>query len=180
MLAKQLPEPVLAVFRQGRTAEFTTLNKSGAPVTWPTLPFFDEATDRFFITTSIAFPEKVYSVRRTPRVALHYSDPTGSGLVAPPIVLIQGDAVAPDEIHTEIAGFEPQLREVFRRQPSSQLYSANFLTRYLFDWYYMRLTITITPRRILWWPGGDQSQLPLSLEVVQPDAVTGKEGTHVE
>jgi hypothetical protein len=176
MLAKQLPEPVLAVFRQGRTAEFTTLNKSGAPVTWPTLPFFDEATDRFFITTSIAFPEKVYNVRRTPRVALHYSDPT----VAPPIVLIQGDAVAPDEIHTEIAGFEPQLREVFRRQPSSQLYSANFLTRYLFDWYYMRLTITITPRRILWWPGGDQSQLPLSLEVVQPDAVTGKEGTHVE
>ena len=98
MLVKQLPEPVLAVFRQGRTAEFTTLNKSGAPVTWPTLPFFDEAADRFIVTTSIAFPDKVYNVRRTPRVALHYSDPTGSGLAAPPIVLVQGDAVAPDEL----------------------------------------------------------------------------------
>lgn len=146
MLAKQLPEPVLAVFRQGRTAEFTTLNKSGAPVTWPTLPFFDEATDRFIVTTSIAFPDKAYNVRPA-RLGWRCTIRTqpAAGWRRHPIVLIQGDAVAPTRsvprspaLNRNSARFSPPaLEQDLQRQMCT-------LTRYLFDWYYMRLTITIT------------------------------------
>ncbi len=163
-LIEQLPAHVLAVFSEFRTCEFSTINKSGEPVTWPTLPFCDPPNNRFVITTSIGLPEKVFIVRRNPKVALHFSDPTASGLVEPPSVLIQGDAQAPDRVSTEIAGFEEALREVFRRQPSSTMYSSNPIMRYFFDWYYMRLTIEVTPRRILWWDKGDTSRSPQMME----------------
>jgi len=33
------------------------------------------------------------------------------------------------------------------------------------DWYFMRLLIYITPRSIRWWPNGDFSQAPQTVEV---------------
>lgn len=78
----------------------------------------------------------------------------------PTRVLVQGDAEAPDAVTTSLDGFEDELRKVLRRQPAGSLYSSNPLTRYVFDWYYMRLMIHVTPRRILWWPGGDFSRRP--------------------
>jgi hypothetical protein len=163
----RLPREVAAVFRAFRTCEFSTLARDGTPITWPTLPFYDEAKGRFLVTTSIGLPQKVFNVRRNPRVSLLFSDPTASGLDAPPAVLVQGDASAPDEVVTELRGFEDALRQVFERQPESGMYSANPLMRALFDWYYMRLMITVTPVRLLWWPRGDFGREPLQLEVAQ-------------
>jgi hypothetical protein len=160
-----LPNLVEQVFRQFRTCEFSTIAKDGTPITWPTLPFWDAPNQRFLITTSIALTQKVQNVRRNPKVALFFSDPTASGLSSPPAVLVQGDASAPDQVVTSITGFEEALKEVFRRQPSSALYSSNRLTQWLMDWYYMRLTITIVPRRIMWWPQGDMSATPVELKV---------------
>jgi Pyridoxamine 5'-phosphate oxidase len=150
-----LPPEVEAVFRNFRTCEFTTLAKDGTPITWPTLPFWDAAQGRFLVTTSIAFPQKAFNVRRNPRVSLLFSDPTGSGLSGAPAVLIQGDATAPDQIVTEVEGSEEGLKMVFQRQPSSGIYSGSALMRRVMDWYYMRLLIYVTPRRIQWWPAGD-------------------------
>jgi hypothetical protein len=164
VLTNQLPDAVLAVFREFRTCEFSTLSKRGAPVTWPTLPFLDAQAGKFLVTTSIGLPEKVFNVRRTPRVSLLFSNSTASGLQDPPTVLVQGDAVASDEIQTSIVGYEAILQEVFRRQPASKIYSSNFLMRRLFDWYYMRLRIEVTPRRILWWEKGDYSRAPQVIE----------------
>jgi hypothetical protein len=45
------------------------------------------------------------------------------------------------------------------------MYGANRLTRYLMGWYYMRLYISVRPRRILFWPYGDFTQEPLEVEV---------------
>src|SRR5438552_12894835 len=101
-----IPPDVAAVFREFRTCECTTLSKDGSPVTWPTFPFWRSDTETFIITTSIGFPQKVFNVRRNPRVALLFSDPTASGLNAPPAVLVQGDATAPDEVISTIKGFE--------------------------------------------------------------------------
>jgi hypothetical protein len=70
-------------------------------------------------------------------------------------------------VSTAVIGFEEVLREVFRRQPASQMYSSNPITRWLFDWYYMRLTITITPHRILWWEQGDVTKPAQVVEGVQ-------------
>lgn len=149
-----VPTEVEAVFREFRTCEFSSLAKDGTPITWPTLPFWDADTQRFIVTTSIGFPQKVYNVRRDGRVALLFSDPTASELDHPPSVLIQGDAVAPDEIVTTIKGIEDGLRLTYERQPGSMIYSANPLTRYFADWYYMRLLMTVTPRAMFQWPAG--------------------------
>ena len=156
----ELPPEVEAVFREFRTCEMSTLARDGTPITWPTLPFWRPDEGRFMITTSIGLPQKAFNVRRDPRVSLLFSNPTASGLTDPPVVLVQGDAEAPDAVETSVEGFEDELREVFRRQPASGFYSSNPLTRYLFDWYYMRVMIHVTPRRILWWPGGDYQRSP--------------------
>ena len=160
-----LPPEVEAVFREFRTCEFSTLARDGTPITWPTLPFYEAARGRFVVTTSIGLPQKALNVRRDPKVALFFSEPTASGLVTPPAVLVQGDAVAPNEVVTTVAGFEEQFEEVFRRQPASTMYSANPLARAYFDWYYMRLMMYVTPRRIRWWPNADFAAPPRDLEL---------------
>ena len=160
-----LPPDVAKVFQEYRACEFTTLAKDGTPITWPTLPFYDADAGRFVVTTSVAFPQKAFNIRRDPRVSLLFSDPTGSGLVEPPAVLIQGDAEAPDRVDTLIRGYEERLKLVFQRQPSSGIYSGNPLMRRYFDWYYMRLLIVVTPRRIRWWPQGDFTQASREIEL---------------
>lgn len=161
----RLPPEIERVFAEFRVCEFTTLAKDGTPITWPTLPFYDAAAGRFIVTTSVAFPQKAFNVRRDPRVSLLFSDPTASGLTDPPAVLIQGDAEAPDRVDTAIRGYEERLRLVFQRQPSGGIYSSNPLMRRYFDWYYMRLQITVTPRRMRWWPKGDFTQAPHSIAI---------------
>jgi hypothetical protein len=160
-----LPSEVEDVFREFRTCELSTLARDGTPITWPTLPFWQPDKGRFIITTSISLPQKAFNVRRNPRVSLLFSNPTASGLQNPPAVLVQGEAEAPDEVVTSIAGFEDEMRRVYRWQPSARLYSSNALLRYLMDWYCMRLLIHVTPRRILWWTGGELWQEPLELEM---------------
>jgi Pyridoxamine 5'-phosphate oxidase len=159
-----LPSEIGDVFREFRTCELSTLARDGTPITWPTLPFWRSDEGRFMITTSISLAQKAFNVRRNPRVSLLFSEPEASGLDNPPAVLVQGDAEAPEEIVTTAAGFEDELRRTYRRQPASRAYGNNPLTRYLMDWYYMRLMIHVTPRRVLWWPGGDFWNEPFELE----------------
>jgi hypothetical protein len=161
----KLPSEVEDVFEEFRTCEMSTLARDGTPITWPTLPFWYSAEKRFTITTSIGLAQKALNVRRNPRVSLLFSNPTASGLEDPPAVLVQGDAEAPEEIQTSVAGFAEELRKVYRRQPASKVYGNNPLTRRSMDWYFMRLMIHVTPRRILWWPGGDFWREPFELRM---------------
>ncbi len=164
MNTRSIPSEVQAVFREFRTCEFSTFAKNGTPITWPTAPFLLES-GQFIITSSIGIAQKIHHVRRNPRVSLLFSDPTATRLADPPAVLVQGDAKAPDEIMTTTAGFEEQFRTIFQRQPASSLYCSNALTRYLFDWYYMRLLIYVTPCHITWWEHGDFARTLQELEV---------------
>jgi hypothetical protein len=164
-LHTSLPPAVQEVFHEFRTCEMATLARDGSPITWPTMPFWRPNEGRFLITTSIGLPHKAFHIRHNPHVSLLFSDPTASGLTNPPAVLVQGDAEAPDEVETSLEGFEDELRRVLQRQPAGGNYSGNPLTRYLFDWYYMRLMIYLTPRRILWWPAGDFERSPLEAEI---------------
>ncbi len=169
----QLPSTVETVFQEFFTCEFTTIAKDGTPITWPILPIYRPALMQFVIMTPIGLAQKTLNIRRNPRVSLLFSDPTGSDLISPPAVLVQGDAEAPDEILPSFAALdedlrtamEMQARKLFRRQPAVASYTSNPLMRYLFDWYFMRLTIYITPRRILWWDAGDFTRTPYELEV---------------
>lgn len=162
----QLPADVADVLRSFYTCEVTTVNRQGQPMTWPTLTYFDEPNGQMFFAVSIAFPVKAQNARRHPQVSLLYSDPTGSQLADPPAVLVQGEAVVADVLDL----FEPRWTALTRlatqRQPDSSAFTSNKIARRLFDWYlFKRIGITVTPTRILVWPGRDFSSTPQIVEV---------------
>ena len=164
-MALLLPEEVVTTLREFRTCELTTIGRDGYPSTWPTSASFEPDAGRFVLTTSIAFPQKALNIRRNPRVSMLYSDPTASALEAPAAVLVQGDAVAPDEIRTSVRGMERYWRDtIFRRQPATDALGRNPIMRWLMDWYFMRLQIVVTPRVITWWPAGEFAIAPRRLD----------------
>ena len=165
MLDLSLPSEVTTVFETFRCCEFTTLNKQGMPVTWPVSAVYFPERAQFVITTSISFPQKVWNIRRNPKVSLLFSDPTGSGLTNPPIVLVQGSAMVSDEIVVLNEDMKRFWRELYQRQPSSRIYSSNALSRKLMSWYFIRWCISITPHSIHWYPEGNIQQAGQTIEV---------------
>ena len=176
-LTSALPPAVVDVFNHFFTAELTTLGREGAPITWPIMPIFWARRGLFVTLTSIGLPQKAFNLRRNPQAALLFSDPTGNELAHPPAVLVKGEATVADGIITSRADADPELfevmlsqaRKMIQRQPAMSLYMSSPITRYLMDWYFMRLLITIRPRSILWWEGGDFSRAPHRLEVSDVD-----------
>jgi hypothetical protein len=147
MNAPPLEPDLLRVVERYRTCEFATISRTGVPVAWPTSPVRrDDGT--FLISTSIGMPQKALNVRRDPKVALLFSDPTGSGVDGAPELLVQGTAVCPDEIKTSPAGAEDLWRQLYEYQPAGKSHDANVLMRWFMDWYFMRLYITVTPTAI--------------------------------
>jgi len=156
-----VPPEVMEVFTEFRTCEFTTLSRKGTPMTWPVDAIIKPPeSEQFVFCTSIGLPQKAFNIRRNPHVSFLFSNPTGSELEDPPHVLVQGDAEAPDEIHSIMPGTKKQLVNLAKRQPASSMFSSNPLMRYLMDFYYMRIFISVTPRRVLWWDPGDYTSDP--------------------
>jgi hypothetical protein len=140
--------------------------KDGTPITWPLAARYYSEQNHFLLTTSIGLPQKAFNIRRNSHVSLLFSDPTGSGLNNPPAVLVQGDAIASDKVITAVDGFEDYWREtIFRRQPNSEVISKFGIMRKLMDWYYMRIMLYVTPKKVTWWQQGDFSQSPQTVEV---------------
>ena len=151
-----------------RTCEFTTLFRDGSPQTWPVSPRLLE-DGRFFLCTSIALPQKAFNIRRNPRVSMLFSEPTGSGVTDPGAVLLQGAAIVADRVVADIAT-EPDLAALLEtlsaRQPASAFMST-WLGRRLFPFYYVRLIMFVTPRRVFLWPTRDFSSAPVELNVTE-------------
>jgi hypothetical protein len=165
MPALTLPADIEAVIRGFYTCEFTTVNQHGQPMTWPSVPYFNGPEGRIVCAVSIAFPVKAFNARRHRQVSLLYSDPTGSGLDHPPAVLVQGDAAV-----AEILEYTPDIiglfKTVSRRQPDSRRFTNNRIVRRLFVWYlFQRISLTVTPRRIVAWPDGDFTATPTTIEI---------------
>ncbi|MFF4058333.1 pyridoxamine 5'-phosphate oxidase family protein [Streptomyces sp. NPDC001668] len=129
-----------------RTCEFVTLGRDGTPLAWPTAVRRRE-NGTLVLTTSLAFAQKALNIRRDGRVALLFSDPTGSGLTDPPHLFVGGRAECPDDIRTGPQDLEDYWRMLFERQPHSRAYLSRPMRR-LMDWYYLRLVITVTPEQL--------------------------------
>jgi len=159
----ELPADVVDVLRRTFTAEITTVNRAGQPMTWPSVTYFDEAEGRIICAVSIAYPVKAYNARRHPQVSLLYSDPTGSGLDRPRTVLVQGTAEV-----AEVLDYPPDIIGLFAtvadRQPDSSRFTGNRVVRRLFNWYlFQRIALRITPDRVLAWPGDDDGAMPVEV-----------------
>src|SRR5688572_8476985 len=162
-----IPPAALEMLKRYRTCELSTMAKDGTPITWPLCPrLLDDG--RILLTTSIGLPQKAYNIRRNPKVSLLFSEPKASGVSEPGAVLVQGNATADDHIVTDMSSI-PELRRyfienIFARQPSGTMMSS-WLGRWLFEPYYMRILIYVTPTRIRWWPTRDFSAAPQEIEV---------------
>lgn len=164
----EFPPEILDVFDRFHTCKLTTLGRDSTPATWPVVFLYQPEAGSFLLTTSIGLPQKAFNIRRDAHVSLLFSEPTGSGLMDPPTVLVQGDASCPDEVVTHFVPYRDYLRRLYHLQPFGKAYGRDPLTRFLLDFYYMRLMVTVVPRRIHWWAGSDLTQRPEVVEV--PDA----------
>jgi hypothetical protein len=144
MFTSTRPTPEQAIVLAAyRTCEFATVTRRGTPMAWPIVTW-QRPDGSLVVTTSIGLPQKAINVRRTPEVAMLFSDATASGLTDPPQILVKGTASCPDEIVTDVSGLSEYWTRLMQRQPSGKSISSVFGRR-LMDVYYMRLIITVTP-----------------------------------
>ena len=168
-MTSTLPADVRDAFESFITCELTTVDAAKQPITWPVTPYYDQGGPTIDVTTGLGYPKKADDAARHPSVSLLFSDPTGSQLVDPPAVLIQGEAEVA-EVLDYIPAIIGLFKTVSRRQPESRRFTSNRIVRRLFIWYlFQRLSLTVTPRRILYWPNGDFDRMPTEIEMA--DAV---------
>ncbi|REE95042.1 pyridoxamine 5'-phosphate oxidase family protein [Thermomonospora umbrina] len=134
------------VLADTRVLEFTTITRSGLN-TRPMAGAWRPERGQILLTTPPSYAQKVLNVRHDGRVALLYSDFTGSGLSGSPAVMVQGTATAPDTVVApqDILDY---WRELFRRVPRDAEYLADKDLQASMDWYYRRLPIYVTPDRV--------------------------------
>lgn len=153
-----LPTEVQAVFARFITTEFTTVDRRGQPITWPLTPYYRPGGPCIDVTTGLGYPKKADDARANWRVALLFSDPTGSGIAAAPQVLVQGTADVDDrDLDAN--------RERYRRELAEKLpVAGGDLPPKAFDrwlsWYLTRVYVHVRPERIYAWKDGDVTAEP--------------------
>ncbi|MFI7027327.1 hypothetical protein ACIBK1_01305 [Microbispora rosea] len=155
------PAEILPVLEHTLTCEYASLTRTGAPITWPVAPYVAEDGRTVDVSTGLTYPSKAERARRDPRVALLFSDPTGSPVSGPPTVLVQGLATVRDadlQANTDL-----YLRRTLAKYPQSLARQPWFLVRRQV-WYWARIWIEVTPLRVLWWPDGRLDAPPLRWE----------------
>ena len=95
-MTASLPQEVREVFERFITCEFTTVDSRQQPIVWPVTPYYSPGAPTIDATTGLGYPKKADDARRNPRVAMLFSDPTGSGIDSGIQVLVQGTAEVDD------------------------------------------------------------------------------------
>jgi hypothetical protein len=154
------PAELLPVFDKSIVCEYASFTRAGEPITMPVTPYVS-ATGTLDISTGLTYPTKAERARRNPSVALLFSDPKGSGLTNPPVVLVQGKAAVRDQDLQ--ANTDRYMEESYRKIPSAYKGTPKVMLRNM-AYYYVRIWVEVTPARILWWPGGNTASPPQSWE----------------
>lgn len=153
-MTASLPADVQAVFDRFITTELTTVDRAGQPITWPVTPYYRPGGPCIDITTGLGYPKKADDARGNPLVALLFSDPTGSGLQDPPVVLVQGSADVDDRDLD--SNRERYARESAEKLPGMAKFQPLFR---LLPWYSTRIYVHIRPERVYVWRGGGEPEL---------------------
>ena len=157
-MTASLPEEVQAVFHRFITTELTTIDRHGQPITWPVTPYYSPGARCIDVTTGLGYPKKATDARNNPLVSLLFSDPTGSGLTDPPMVLVQGAADVDDrDLEANRVRYAAEAEE--KLPEAAKLMPAEAIKRRM-KWYYTRIYIHVRPERIYVWPRGDISVAP--------------------
>lgn len=157
-MTASLPADVQAVFDRFITTELTTIDQRGQPITWPVTPYYSPGAPCIDVTTGLGYPKKARDAAANPLVSLLFSDPTGSGLVDPPMVLVQGSAEVDDRDLD--ANRERYARESAQKLPDVGRLLPPRPVRRFFDWYFTRIYIHVRPERVYVWPRGEVAGEP--------------------
>jgi hypothetical protein len=149
------PPQLSEVFERSIACEYSSLTRSGAPVTLPTTPYVGDGT--LDISTGLSYPAKAERARRNPKVALLFADPIGIVDGRAPVVLVQGHAAVRDADLQ--ANTDRYVRVSMRKLPAVTKGQPKMLLR-RFAFYYARLWIEITPLRIRWWENRELTEAP--------------------
>jgi len=153
-----LPTEVQAVFGRFVTTEYTTIDRRGQPITWPVVPYYRPGGPCIDVSTALGTPKKADDAAANPQVALLFSDPTGSGLSDPPMVLVQGLADVDDRDLR--ANRDRYMRESLEKLPGTVKPPEVIKRLGVLDWYYERIYVHVRPQRVYVWPGGVISAAP--------------------
>jgi hypothetical protein len=153
-----LPQEVQQVFDRFITTEFTTVDRRGQPITWPLTPYYRLGGTCIDVTTGLGYPKKAKDARANPKVALLFSDPTGSGIDDAPQVLVQGTAHVDDDDLD--ANRERYRREIGEKLPAVKREMPPKAFDRLLGWYFTRIYIKVRPERVYVWPGADVTAEP--------------------
>jgi hypothetical protein len=148
-----LPPEICEVFDRFITTEYVTVDGRGQPIAWPVTPYHHREEGCVDVTTGIGYPKKADDAAKNPKVALLFSDPTGSGIEDAPMVLVQGTARVDEEDLK--ANRDRYAREGAAKLPAAQKGQPPKLLRGMFTWYYDRIYVHVRPERVYVWPGGD-------------------------
>jgi hypothetical protein len=154
-----LPPEVQRVFERFITTEYTTIDASGQPITWPVTPYYSSGDGAIDVTTGLGYPKKATDAARNPQVSLLFSDPTGSGIDDPCSVLVQGTAQVDDSNLVE--NRERYARESLAKLPATKSLYPPKPVRGVFDWYFMRIYVYVRPERVYVWEKGDFAGEPV-------------------
>ena len=147
-----IPEPVERLLETALVGELTVVDNGGRPVTYPLIPLYDG--DRIYMTSSALFSRKLDHIRANPKVSMSITDPVAVGGVTDRAT-IQGDArVIEDDPH---GGWERLLPIWEAKEPAIVAF---LKARVALPLFFERALIEITPRRVLYWEGGDAATTP--------------------
>lgn len=153
-----LPAAVQQVFDRFVTTEFTTVDRLGQPITWPLTPYYRPGDPCIDVTTGLGYPKKANDAQANPKVAMLFSDATGSGLERAPQVLIQGTANVDDRDLD--ANRERYRRELAEKLPAAERQMPPKMFDRFLGWYLTRIYIHVRPERIYVWTDGDPAREP--------------------
>jgi hypothetical protein len=153
-----LPPEIQRVFNSFITSEFTTIDRHGQPISWPVTPYYRPRDPCIDVTTGLGYPKKAEDARANPKVALLFSDPTGSGFDQAPQVLVQGTADVDDRdlAHNR----ERYTRESVEKLPATKKMLPPKPLRGLLNWYFTRIYVHVRPERVYVWPDCDATKEP--------------------
>ncbi len=157
-MTSSLPSAARDAFDRYITTEYATVDARQQPIVWPVTPYYEQGAPTIDVTTGIGYPKKADDAKRHPRVALLFSDPTGSRVEPAPQVLVQGTAEV-DEADLA-ANRDRYRREAVVKLPATKDMLPPRWMEGLFGWYFDRIYIKVRPERVFLWPEGDPTTEP--------------------
>ena len=155
-MTASLPQDVQQVFDRFITTEYTTIDGRGQPITWPVTPYYSPGAVTVDVTTGLGYPKKANDAAANPHVALLFSDPTGSGVESPPMVLVQGTATVDDRDLD--ANRERYARESVEKLPAIKDKLPPKAIQRALGWYFTRIYVKVRPERVWVWREGPESE----------------------